>query len=342
MKKYKVTVLPGDGVGPELIEATIPIIRAINKRFGIAMDLNMGTAGLNAIEVYGTNLPDETVSLLKRSDCVIKGPMTTPEKPGSDVSVAVKIRKMFDLYANLRPARALPGVQNLRQATDLVIVRENTEGMYSGMDFMASKDTAMAIRVITREGSRRIGKFAFELAMKRRKHLTIVHKGNILKVSDGLFKETIYRLGSGYRKVTVDDAHADAMAQWLIKNPEKYDVIVTENMFGDILSDESSMLVGGVGMCPSANIGEGFAMFEPVHGSAPKYSGMGIANPMATILSIRMMYEWMGKNSAALSLQQEVEKALMKGVMTRDIGGKSSLSEVAESIEAGINRPGRR
>ena len=333
---WKVAILPGDGTGPELIEAAMIVLDAVRKKFKIDIKMEFGEAGLNCIERYGTNLPDKTIELLKRSNCVIKGPMTTPEGAGSQVSAAVKIRKMFELYANVRPAKTMPGVSSLKPGIDLVIVRENTEGMYSGLDFMVSKDTAIGIRVITREGSRRIGKFALDLAMKRKKHLTIVHKGNVLKVSDALFKETIIGESKSYKGIEVDDAHVDAMAQWLIKNPEKYDVIVTENLFGDILSDESSMIVGGIGTGPSANIGKNYAMFEPIHGSAPKYAGTGKANPVATIMSMKMMLEWMGYDKAAQAIESAVIGSIRKGIKTADLGGKSSCTEVARAIASGI------
>lgn len=336
MKTWRLAILPGDGIGIELIKSTALIISSINKRFGIRMQIRYGQAGYNCIKRYKTNLPESTIALLKKSDCVLKGPMTTPEGPGSEISVAVKIRKMFDLYADVRPVKTLPTVPSIKPKIDLVIVRENTEGMYSGLDFKISKNTAVAIRVITKEGSQRIGKFAFELAKKRRKHLTIVHKGNILKVSDGMFKKTIEDLKKGYKGVALDDAHVDAMAQWLIKNPQNYDVIVTENMFGDILSDEASMLVGGIGVGPSANIGKNYAMFEPIHGSAPKYKGLNKADPIATILSIKMMYEWMGYAKAGHLVQASVEKALKEGIKTYDLGGTNSLTEVVSAVEENI------
>ena len=329
---WKVAILPGDGTGPELIDAAMIVLDAVRKKFKIDIKTEFGEAGLNCIDRYGTNLPEKTVEILKRSDCVIKGPMTTPEGAGSQVSAAVKIRKMFELYANVRPAKTMPGVSSLKPDIDLVIVRENTEGMYSGLDFMVSKDTAIGIRVITREGSRRIGKFALDLAMKRKRHLTIVHKGNVLKVSDALFKDTIIAESKSYKGVNIDDAHVDAMAQWLIKNPEKYDVIVTENLFGDILSDESSMIVGGIGTGPSANIGKDYAMFEPIHGSAPKYAGTGKANPVATIMSMKMMLEWMGYDKAAQTVENAVISSIRKGIKTADLGGKSNCTEVAKEI----------
>ncbi len=331
-KSWKVAVLPGDGTGPELIESSMKVLEAVKRKFNIDINTSFGDAGLNCIKKYGTNLPKKTITLLKNSDCVLKGPMTTPEGAGSQVSAAVKIRKMFDLYADVRPAKTLPGVQSLKPNIDLVIVRENTEGMYSGQEYMKDRDTAVALRVITRKGSRRIGKFALELAMRRRRHLTIVHKANILKLSDALFKDTILKEAKSFRGVKVDDVHVDAMSQWLIKNPQDYDVIVAENLFGDILSDESAMIVGGVGVGPSANIGGNFAMFEPIHGSAPKYAGMDRADPIATILSIKMMLDWMGYPKAALAGEGAVIRSIKAGVNTVDLGGSSRCSQVASKI----------
>lgn len=335
-KRWRVAVLPGDGTGPEIIKASIPVINNVNELFGIEMRLYKGEAGYNCVKKYGTNLPPKTVALLKRSDCILKGPMTTPEGPGSETSAAVRIRRMFDLYADVRPARSLSALKGAKEGIDFVIVRENTEGMYSGLDFNLSDDAAVTIRLITRQASERIGRFAFELAKRRRKHLTIVHKGNILKHTDWLFRKTIENLKRYYKGVKVDDAHVDAMAQWLIKNPEEYDVIVTENLFGDILSDEAAIVAGGIGVSPSANIGEGYAMFEPVHGSAPKYAGKDKVNPIATILSIKMMYEWMGYDKAGKAIETAVEKALKDGFRTYDIGGTSKCSEVGNAVAKNV------
>ncbi len=333
---WKVAVLPGDGTGPEIIGAVMPVIDSVNKKFKIDMKLTFGDAGLNCIKRHGTNLPDKTVELLKASDCVLKGPMTTPEGVGSETSAAVKIRKMFDLYANVRPAKSMRGIRALRDDIDLVIVRENSEGMYSGLDFALDKETAVSIMVITKKASERIGRFAFELAKKRKRHVTIVHKGNILKTSNALLKESIERIGKGYKGFQVDDAHVDAMAQWLIKNPEKYDVIVTENLFGDILSDEAAAVVGGIGTSPSANIGDDYAMFEPVHGSAPKYAGQDKMNPIGTIMAAKMMYEWMGEANAASSIENAVKKSVRSKFRTYDLGGRSKCSEVGRYIAGSI------
>ncbi len=277
------------------------------------------------------------MSLLKRSDCVIKGPMTTPEEPGSDVSAAVKIRKMFDLYANVRPVKNMRRVKGVKEGIDLVIVRENTEGMYSGIEFMEGKETAVALRIITGRASDRIARFAFDLAMRRRRHVTYVHKQNILKVSDGLFNRHVLSVARDFRRVKVDGAHVDAMAQWLIKQPQVYDVIVTENLFGDILSDEAAMMAGGLGIAPSANIGNSYAMFEPVHGSAPKYANKDKVNPIATIMSVKMMFEWMGFYDAGAAIERAIDEVLKRGrVLTYDLGGRAKCSELGKAIASQI------
>ena len=335
-KKWNLAVLPGDGVGPEIIEAAVPIMEAVNERFGIDMNIRMGNAGFDCIREFGTNLPEETINLLKKSDCVMKGPMTTPEGAGSETSAAVRIRRMFDLYANVRPAKSMPGVKGLRDDIDLVIVRENTEGLYSGIDFKIGDDAAASMMVITRKASERIGRFAFELAKTRKKHVTIVHKGNILKTSNALLKDSIEKVGRKYRGFKIDDAHVDAMAQWLIKNPQNYDVIVTENLFGDILSDESAMVVGGIGTGPSANIGERYAMFEPIHGSAPKYKGQDKVNPIGMIMAAGMMYNWMGFENAEKCIEKAVIKSIKAGVKTYDLGGRGKCSDVGRYIKKEI------
>lgn len=336
-KAWNVAVLPGDGIGPDVVRAAMPIIEAAKLKFDVPIKTEFGEAGFHCIRKYKTNLPKQTLSLLKRSDCVIKGPMTTPEEPGSDVSAAVKIRKLFDLYANVRPVKNMRRVKGIKNNIDLVIVRENTEGMYSGIEFMEGKNMAVALRVITTKASARIARFAFNLAMKRRRHLTYVHKQNILKVSDGLFNRNVLTVAKEFKKVAVDGAHVDAMAQWLIKQPQLYDVIVTENLFGDILSDEAAMMAGGLGIAPSANIGERYAMFEPVHGSAPKYANKDKVNPIATIMSVKMMFEWMGEDEAAAAIERAVDIVLKRGkVLTYDLGGNSKCSELGDAIASAI------
>ncbi|MEM3857478.1 MAG: isocitrate/isopropylmalate dehydrogenase family protein [Thermoprotei archaeon] len=339
-KKWRVAVLPGDGVGPDVVKATVPVLEAVEDSVkGLRFDLEYADAGFHCIEKYGTNLPKEAVDVLKRCECAIKGPMTTPEEPGSPRSVAVQIRTMFDLYANVRPAKTLPNVPSLKPNVDMIIVRENTEGMYAGLEFKVGDDAAVGIRVITRKASRRIGLYSLKLAQERRKRLTVVHKANILKLSDGLFLREILECAREFPSVKVDDAHVDAMTQWFIKQPEEYDVLVAENMFGDIISDEAAMVVGGLGVAPGANIGDNYAMFEPIHGSVPKYAGMDKVNPTATILSVKMMLDWMNRHDAAQLVQKAVEDVLREHkVVTYDLGGSAKCSEMGAEIARKIRK----
>jgi isopropylmalate/isohomocitrate dehydrogenase-like protein len=317
----KVCVISGDGTGPDVINATIPVLDAVQDVVkGIQLEYVYAEAGLRGIARTGQSLPDETKEILKKCDCCLKGPVTTPEDPGSPKSAVVQIRMMFDLYANLRPAKILPNVPSLKHDIDLLIVRENTEGLYSGIEFMAGKDAAIAVRLITRPACERIARYAFNMAMKRRKKLTYVHKGNILKITDGIFKDSVLKVAGEFPQVEASEARIDAIAMNLIKNPERYDVIVTTNLFGDVISDEAAQLVGGLGVAPGANIGESYGMFEPVHGSAPKYEGLDKVNPIASILAAKMMMEWLGSTEASDRIQKAVESVLIEGrVMTYDI-----------------------
>jgi len=317
----KVCVIAGDGTGPDVINATISVLDAVQDVVkGLQLQYVYAEAGLKAIAKYGDSLPDVTGEILRKCDCCLKGPVTTPEEPGSPRSAVVRIREMFDLYVNLRPAKPLPNIPSLKQDIDLVIVRENTEGLYSGIEFFTGKDAAIAVRLITRPACERIARYAFDLAMKRRRQLTYVHKGNILKITDGIFKDTVLKVAKEYPQVEAWEARIDAMAMNLIKNPERYDVVVTTNLFGDVISDEVAQLVGGLGVAPGANIGENYGMFEPVHGSAPKYEGQDKVNPIATILAAKMMLDWLGWPEAAERVQRAVESVLSEGkVMTYDI-----------------------
>jgi len=333
-KTIKLAVLKGDGIGPEVVDATLKVLDSVQDNVkGLEIKYEFADAGYYCIEKYGTNLPKETIEVLKRCDCVLKGPMTTPEEEGAPPSVAVQIRKIFDLYANIRPAKVYPRTNPIREDVDLVIVRENTEGLYAGIEFKLP-DAAVALRVISKKGSERIGRVALDLAKARKKHLTIVHKANILRLTDGLFKNTIYEIAKKeYPEVKVDDAHIDIMTANLIKRPHEYDVIVAENMFGDILSDEAAHVAGGIGLAAAANIGENYAMFEPVHGSAPKYAGKNVVNPIATILSMKMMFEWLKLYEVASLIERAVVEVLKEGkTLTYDLGGNAKTYEVAENI----------
>jgi len=337
-RSYSIAVLPGDGIGPEVVEATVKVLEAVQEASkGLKLKLRFGEAGYNCIKKYGTNVPKETLEMLKETDACLKGPMTTPEKPGAPPSAAVTIRKTFGLYANVRPCKSLPGVPSLSPNIDLVIVRENTEGLYFGEEFEVSPGKGIAIRVVTQSASERVARLAFKLAVKRKRHVTCVHKRNILRVTDGIFRESVFRVAEKYPSVSVDEVHVDAMAMRLIKEPEKFDVIVATNMFGDILSDEAAQIVGGLGLAAGANIGDDYAMFEPVHGSAPKYAGKNKVNPIATILAAKMMMEYLGETEAAEMIQQAVIEVLKEGkIRTYDLGGKSTTQEVGEEIASKI------
>ena len=336
-KKWRVAIIKGDGVGPDVINASIFVLDAVKKKFNLNIEYVPTQAGLNCVEKYGTNLPQETLDTLKDTDCVLKGPTTTPEGANSLPSANVGIRKYFDLYADVRPNKTLPNVPSLKPDVDMVIVRENTEGMYSGLDFRLNQETTIGIRVITRKACERIVKYAFNLAKERKKHVTLVHKGNVLKVSDGMFKDIFYEEAKKHPDVKADDAHVDAITQWFIKQPEFYDVLVTENLFGDIISDEAAMVVGGIGTGASANIGEKYAMFEPIHGSVPKYTGMDKVNPIGTIMSVKMMLDWMDYKEAGKSVEDAVHKVLEEGkILTYDLGGIAKCSEVGKEIASKI------
>ena len=336
-KTYNIAVLKGDGIGPEVTEAAINVLQAIQDTSNLKLNFLYGEAGYHCIAEHGTNLPKQTIALLKRSNACLKGPMTTPETPGAPVSAAVQIRTLFDLYANIRPCRTYPNVEALKPDIDLVVVRENTQGMYSGIEYELSPGTGVALRIITKEASLRIAETAFKLARNRKKHLTYVHKGNILRITDGIFKNAVKEAALNYPDVALDDVHIDAAAMQLIKKPETFDVIVTTNLFGDILSDEAAQVTGSLGLAAGANIGENYGMFEPVHGSAPKYTGMNRVNPTATIMAAAMMLNYLGETEAAAKIEKAVMAVLSEGtVRTADLGGSSTTSEMSNAIAAKI------
>jgi isopropylmalate/isohomocitrate dehydrogenase-like protein len=338
-KAYSIALLKGDDIGPEVTEAAIKILQVVqDSSKNLAFNFLYGEAGNHCIAEYGTNLPEETIALLKRSDACLKGPMTTPEEPGAPVSVAVTLRRMFNLYANVRPCRSFPRVEALNPNIDLVVVRENTEGLYSGAEFELTPGVGVALRIITKEASTRISEFAFKLAAERRKHLTYVHKGNILRITDGIFKDAVKEVALKHPDVTVEELHVDAATMQLIKRPESFDVIVTTNLFGDILSDEAAQVTGSLGLAPGANIGDVYGMFEPVHGSAPKYKGQNRVNPIATIMAASMMLDYLGEKEAAARIDKAVMRVLKEGkVRTADLGGSSTTSEMRDAIASKIS-----
>lgn len=323
---YDIAVIPGDGVGNEVMDAALHVLGAVNIQF----NYKEASAGEECFKEIGTNLPDETIHVAKNADATLFGAVTTVY---SQKSAIVTLRKELDLYVNLRPVKSYPGVNSLFKDLDFVIIRENTEGLYSGIE-EETEEGATATRVITRKASERICKFAFEYAKKTdRGKVTAVHKANVLKKTDGLFRDTFYEVAEDYGDIETDDRYVDATAMFFITNPHMFDVIVTTNLFGDILSDEGAGLVGGLGLIPSANIGEDHGLFEPVHGSAPDIAGKNIANPSAMILSAVLMLDYLEEYDAARTVENALIEVLSEGkVVTQDLGGSASTMEMAREV----------
>ncbi len=339
MPKYKVSLIPGDGIGPELTEATLKVLEAVQERFNVDLEFIELEAGDACFEKRGVALPEETIQAIKESHVCLKGPVGE-----TAADVIVKLRMMFDLYANLRPIKAYPGAPCLRDDIDLIFVRENTEGLYKGFEFTIG-DVAIGLRVITRSGCERIAKKAFAIAQKRKKKVTAVHKANVMKKTCGLFAEVCREVSKMFPEVSFNEQYVDAASMRLIKEPQKYDVIVTTNMFGDILSDEAAQLIGGLGMAPGGNIGDNFAIFEPVHGSAPTRVGKHTANPCSMILASKMMLEWLGEKyddqdclNAAAAIDRAVSESIRKGLVIPDFGGKLTTLEMSRAIAEEIIR----
>jgi isocitrate dehydrogenase (NAD+) len=330
------TLIAGDGIGPEIMQATLLVLEAL----GVKFDWDEEYGGMSAVDKAGTPLPNATLDSIRHTRLALKGPLTTPVGGGYR-SVNVALRQEFDLYANVRPTKTLvPGGRF--EGIDLVIIRENTEGMYVGLDhsFRVGDDpraVAQATSVMTREGCRRICRFAFEYAKTQgRKKVTIVHKANILKATSGLFLETAHQVAREYEGVIAsEDKIVDNTAMQLVTNPQQFDVIVTTNMFGDILSDEAAGLIGGLGLAPGANIGTKAAIFEAVHGSAPDIAGKGVANPTALMLAAAMMLDHVGELEAGRRLRRAIETVIVTdNVRTRDLGGRAATGEFAAAVAA--------
>ncbi|MBI2536749.1 MAG: isocitrate/isopropylmalate dehydrogenase family protein [Gemmatimonadetes bacterium] len=330
----RATLIRGDGIGPEITAAALAVLDAA----GVRIDWDEQLAGVAAMEETGTPLPDATVESIRQTQVALKGPLTTPVGTGFR-SVNVALRKEFDLYANVRPAKSLlPGGRY--DHVDIVLVRENTEGLYIGFETTIPmpgepKAVAASVAIVTRRGCQRVVRYAFEYAVAhRRKKVTICHKANILKAVSGLFLEVGREVSREYAgRVAVDDIIVDACAMKLVLDPTPFDVIVTTNMFGDILSDEIAGLVGGLGLAPGANFGERAAIFEAVHGSAPDIAGKGVANPSALLFAACMMLEHMGEPDAARRIRQALEDTLREGeVRTRDVGGNASTQAFADAV----------
>lgn len=328
---HNVTLIPGDGIGPEISEAAKRVIDAT----GVDIRWEVVEAGEAVIERYGTPLPEYVLESVKRNKVALKGPLTTPVGKGFR-SVNVTLRQELNLFANVRPARTLPGITTRYDNIDLIVVRENTEDLYAGIEHRVGRDAAESIKIITREASERIARYAFELAVKQnRKKVTAVHKANIMKLSDGLFLECAGKVAADYPGIQFEDMIVDAMCMKLVQSPENYDVMVLPNLYGDIVSDLCAGLVGGLGVAPGANIGEEAAVFEPVHGSAPKHAGMNRVNPLAIILSGVLMLQHLGENEAAQRVTKAVNSVLEEGrSLTYDLGGSASTSQMADAIIA--------
>jgi isocitrate dehydrogenase (NAD+) len=330
-----VVYIPGDGIGPSIAESVRKIIDAS----GAEIEWVQATAGLGAFEATGDPLPEETIASIRHHKVALKGPLTTPVGTGFR-SVNVALRREFDLYVNLRPTRSFPGVTSRFSDIDLVLFRENTEGLYSGLERYTDeeKNTAESIAVVTRHGSERIARAAIEYAVKhKRKKVTIVHKANILKFTSGMFLDVARAVGAEYPQIATDDKIIDNMAMQLVMNPNQFDVMVTTNLFGDILSDLASGLVGGLGLAPGANIGDDVAIFEAVHGSAPDIAGKNLANPGALLLAGTMLLRHIGEFERAERVEAALEAVLAEGrQVTRDLNPESGVgtTEMTEAIIA--------
>jgi 3-isopropylmalate dehydrogenase len=325
---YKVLVIPGDGIGPEVVDAALEVVNAAARRFGVDLEVKTAEAGDVALRKHGVAMPPEALKLADAADIIFKGPIGE-----SAYDVTSLIRMRYTLYANIRPVKNLPGVPAVREI-DCVFVRENVEDVYVGAEYKVG-DVAVALKVITGQGTRRVARVARRYAEMRRRKVTVVHKANVLRVVDGFFRDVALEELGG---LEVDQMYVDAAAMELVRNPARFDVVLTTNQYGDILTDLAAQVAGGIGLAPSGNIGDSKAMFEPVHGAAFDIAGKGIANPIATILSAAMMFEWIGGKDAAAAIRRAVEKSIENNVKTPDIGGKSTTAEVGRYIATVIEK----
>ena len=331
---YAVTLIPGDGIGPEISAAARQVLEAT----GLGFEWEEQVAGEATLASEGTPLPERVIDSIRRTRVALKGPITTPVGTGFR-SVNVALRQALNLYANVRPARSIPGIESRYAGIDLVIVRENTEDLYAGIEREVSPDQAESIKIITRGASERIARYAFEYAVRNGRHMvTAIHKANIMKLTDGLFLESCRRVAADYEgRVAFQDRIVDNMCMQLVQKPEAYDVLVAPNLYGDIVSDLAAGLVGGLGIAPGANIGEEAAVFEAVHGSAPKYAGMDRANPTALILSGALMLRHLGETAAGAAVEEAVRSVIGEGVVrTADLGGDAGTRAYGEAVAARV------
>ena len=324
----RITLINGDGIGPEISDAVVKIIEAS----GLKIDWDIQTAGADVIEKEGTPLPERVLNSIKENKIALKAPVTTPIGKGFR-SVNVQLRKALDLYANLRPCKNLPNVKTKFDNVDIIVVRENTEDLYAGIERQVDTDTAESIKVITRKASERICKFAFDYAIKNnRKEVCVVTKANIMKLSDGLFLESYRKIAENYPQINKREILVDNLCMQLVQNPSQFDVLVLPNLYGDIVSDLCAGLIGGLGVAQGANIGLDYAVFEPVHGSAPDIKGQNKANPTALLLSAIEMLKYIGEYSCAERIEKALFKTLEGGIFTADLGGTASTKDFTEAI----------
>ena len=341
MSKTTVTLLPGDGIGPEVANATVRVLEAA----GAEIEWERHIAGAEALEKYGNPLPPEVLESIRRNCVALKGPITTQVGKGFK-SINVQLRQELDLYANLRPSRSLPSIPSRFEGVDLIVVRENTEDLYAGLEHTVVPGVVESIKIITEKASLRIARFAFEYARRHhRKRVTAVHKANIMKLSDGLFLDCFRRVASEYPEIQADDRIVDNMCMQLVMSPEKWDVLLMENLYGDIVSDLCAGLVGGLGVVPGGNIGLDVAVFEAVHGSAPDIAGKDLANPLALIRSGIMMLYHLHKDEVAERVRAALREVIVKqGIRTRDLGGEATTTQftdaIVEAVESGAGAGG--
>jgi 3-isopropylmalate dehydrogenase len=352
----KILVLPGDGIGPEITRATLDVLKSANAKFGLGLQFETHDIGLATLKSRGTTLPPEVLERIPAVDGVILGPVSHYEYPSRQdggINPSAELRVAFQLYANVRPCRSRPDLSILRRPMDLVIVRENTEGFYSDRnmfagsgEFMPDPDMALSIRKITAKGSARVARAAFELARRRKRKVTAVHKANVVKLSDGLFLREVRKVGESYPDVSLDELIVDATAALLIRNPDRFDVIVTTNMFGDILSDEASELSGSLGLGGAINVGDEICVAQAQHGSAPDIAGRNVANPTSLILSAAMLLDWRGRRDAnaglveaAAAIEGAIDQVLGDtATRTRDIGGELGTESFGAAVCAVIRK----
>jgi isocitrate dehydrogenase (NAD+) len=327
--KHKITLIPGDGIGPEVTKPVVEVIKAA----GVEVEWETHLAGAEALQRHGTTIPNELIDSFNRNRVALKGPVTTPVGEGF-ASVNVELRQTFDLYANLRPIKNLPGVKARYQKVDLIVVRENTEGLYSGIEHEVVPGVVESLKIITDKASRRIAEFAFNFAQAHgRKKIAAVHKANIMKMSDGLFLRCAREVANRYPNVAFSDVIVDNACLQLVLDPLKFDVLLMENLYGDIVSDLAAGLVGGLGVVPGANLGDEHALFEAVHGSAPDIKGKNIANPTAILQAAVMMLNHLSEKTAATRVDSALKKVLSTGdVLTPDLDGSATTQQFTEAI----------